>query len=114
MKRIIFVIISYFYICSVNADMKNDILPNGNTIGISGVGVDPLNQVILYFKDFIFYILGFIAIGVFLYFGFKLILAKGNEEEFKKTVMGLIYAIVGLAIIPLAWGVVKIATTLNF
>lgn len=94
--------------------IKDSMIPTTNTIWVTWDGLSPLTQVMVYFKDFLFYILWTIAVWVFLYFWFKIITAKWNEEEFKKSLMWFLYAIVWLAIIPLAWGAVKIISTLKF
>lgn len=55
-------------------------------------------------------LLGIVSVSVFLYIGYLFFTAEGKEEEFKKGWKALIYAVVGLAVIPLAYIVVKIAT----
>ncbi|MGE4443685.1 MAG: hypothetical protein AB7E37_01670 [Candidatus Altimarinota bacterium] len=115
MKKIIFILLGYFSVYQTYAlDLQRDMLPNNNTVGVDAEGTGVLNQIFIYVKNFMFAVLGLIAIGVFLYFGFKLISARGNEEEFKKALMGFVYAIIGLAIIPLAWGVVRLIVSLDF
>ena len=54
--------------------------------------------------------LGIVSVSVFLYLGYTLFTANGKEEDFKKAWKGLTYAVVGLAVIPLAYIVVKIVT----
>lgn len=114
MKKIILILISYFYTLIAKADIKDDILPNANTIWVSWDGTGALTQVLVYTKDFLFSILGIVAVWVFLYFWFKLIINRWNEEEFKKALMWFLYAVIWLSIIPLAWWAVKIISTLKF
>jgi hypothetical protein len=59
-------------------------------------------------------LLGVISVSVFVYIGYTLFTAQGNEESFKKAWTSLIYAIVGLAVIPLAFILVKIVTGFTF
>ncbi len=73
-----------------------------------------INNILIFIKDFIFTILWIIVVGVFLYFWFKLITARWNPEEMKNTLVAFVYAIVWLAIIPLAYALVKIITTYKF
>ncbi|MBW7954566.1 hypothetical protein H3C61_02010 [Candidatus Gracilibacteria bacterium] len=113
MNKIFLFLISFFYTFLASASLKDSMMPNSNTIGVSSNGTGVINEVLISFKDLLFYFLGFIAIGVFLYFGFKLITSRGNEEEFKKTLMGFVYAVIGLAIIPLAYGAVKLIASLK-
>ena len=67
-----------------------------------------------YVRDFIFDILWLIAVGVFLYFWFKLISAQWNPEELKKVLVWFVYAVIGLAIIPLSWTLVRLISSLEF
>lgn len=53
-------------------------------------------------------LLAITAVGVFIYLGFRLFTARGNEEDFKKAWTALAYAVVGLAIVPLSYVAVKI------
>lgn len=59
-------------------------------------------------------LLGIVAVSVFLYIGYMLFTAQGKEEEFKKAWTALVYAVIGLAVIPLAYIVVKIVTGFTF
>ncbi len=115
MKKIIFVFCAYFFSLSAYAgDLRDKMLPNNNTVWVDAEWTWVLNQIFIYVKNFLFAILWLIAIGVFLYFWFKLISSRGNEEEFKKALMWFVYAIIWLAIIPLAWWVVRLISSLNF
>lgn len=112
---IILILISYFSIFIANAgSLKDDMIPNSNNIWVSWEWTWVISQILIYTKDFLFSILGIIAIWVFLYFWFKLTIARWNEEEFKKALMWFMYAVIWLAIIPLAWWAVKIISTLKF
>lgn len=59
-------------------------------------------------------LLGIVSVSVFLYIGFMLFTAQGKEDEFKKAWTALIYAVIGLAVIPLAYIAVKIVTGFTF
>jgi hypothetical protein len=67
-----------------------------------------------YVRDFIFDLVWIAAIGVFLYFGFKMISAQWNPEELKKVLIWFLYAVIWLAIIPLSWAMVKLVSSLDF
>lgn len=115
MKKIISLLCVYFsFITTYASSLKNDMLPNSNTSWISSEWTGALTEVLVFVKDFLFSILAIVSIAVFVYFWFKLVVARWNEEEFKKALMGFLYAIVWLAIIPLAWWAVKIISTLKF
>ena len=55
-----------------------------------------------------------IAIGMLIYAGFKLYSASGDEAEFKKAWIAMVYIIVGLSVAPLAYIVVRIVTWFSF
>lgn len=114
MKKILFTLIWILSFVDVFASLRDEMLPNDNTVWLDRDGVWVLSQILIYVKDFLFSILGIVAIWVFLYFWFQLVISRWNEEEFKKTLMWFIYAIIWLAIIPVAWGAVKIISTLKF
>lgn len=115
MKKIIFILTFYFYIFIANASLKDDMLPETTkTVWVDWEWTWAITQVLVYIKDFLFSILWLVAIWVFLYFWFKLIIARWNEEDFKKALMWFLYAVIWLAIIPLAWWAVKIISTLKF
>lgn len=73
-----------------------------------------LMDVFAYIRDFIFDLVWIAAIGVFLYFGFKMISAQWNPEELKKVLIGFLYAVIWLAIIPLSWALVRLVSSLDF
>ncbi|MFZ4461209.1 MAG: hypothetical protein ACOYN2_01325 [Patescibacteria group bacterium] len=53
---------------------------------------------------------GIIAVGVLIFIGFRLFSARGNEAEFKQAWIALAYTVVGLAIAPLAFAIIRIVT----
>lgn len=59
-------------------------------------------------------LLGIVSVSVFLYIGYMLFTAQGKEEEFKNAWKSLIYAVIGLAVMPLAYILVKIVTGFTF
>ena len=74
---------------------------------------DILDNVLAYVRDSIFGLLAMIAIWVFLYIGFKLVIARWNPEEFKKTLNMLIYAVIGIFIVSFAFAAVRLVAGLN-
>ena len=75
---------------------------------------DQLNSVLLYVTNVIFWILWVLAVWIFIYLWFRLISAQWNQEEFKKALLGFVYAVIWLTVIPLAWAAVKLVTGLRF
>lgn len=114
-SKIIFLLVGYFSsIWLIFADIKTDILPTKDSTVVSNTAWDEtIISLLAYVKDFIFWVLMLIAIWVFLYIWFKLIIARWNQEEFKKAIQTFIYAIVGIAFVWLAWALVTIASSLN-
>lgn len=64
-------------------------------------------------QNLMFSVMAVVTVGVFVYLGTKLVMARGNEEEFKKAWVALSYAVVGLALIPASYAVVRIVTGVN-
>jgi multisubunit Na+/H+ antiporter MnhB subunit len=61
-------------------------------------------------QRYIFALLGVIAVTVFLILAYRLFSAEGKEEQHKKAWNALLYAAIGLAVVPLAYVLVRIAT----
>jgi len=110
-------ILLFGYFISVQstfADLQTDIIPTSNDV-LSWVPADGnmLDAVLWYVRDSIFWVMALIAIGVFLYIGFKLVVARWNPEEFKKALNTLIYAVIGIFIVSFAWAAVRLVAGLN-
>lgn len=84
------------------------------TIGVSIESVSIQNNFI---KTIIRYLLGIvavIAITVFIYNWFELFSAEWKQEVLKKSMKSFVYAAIGLAVIPLAFIIIKITTWFSF
>jgi len=77
-------------------------------------GTNTLANVLKHIQTEFFVILMMLAIGLFLYLGIKLMIARGNEEEYKKALLWFVYAIAGLAIIPLSYALVYFVSRISF
>ena len=119
--------IYYFYcICSVFllspttifASLKDDIIPTQTTVlvnpGDASQGTSLLDNILLWIKDSVFALMALIAIAVFLRIGGRLIVARGNPEEFKKALMQFLYAVIGIFIVAFAWAAVRLIAGLTF
>jgi len=63
-----------------------------------------------------YYLMGIVAmlaVGTFIWIGFNMLTADGDPEKFKQAQKALIYAVVGLALIPLAYVMVRLVITIN-
>jgi len=99
-----------------NENIKNWIIPISDTItGHIDWNWDfEANDLLLYFKKAIFSLFYIIAVWVFIFLWIKLAMARGNAEEFKKALMGFVYAIVGIVLVPLAYVLVSLVSWINF
>lgn len=102
-----------------NTNIQNDMIPSTNTImgdsaDIKWKWTNVLMPILTEFKTMIFWLLALIAVAVFIYLGYKLVVAQWKPDEFKKAMMGFVYAVVWLAIIPLAWALIKLISSLQF
>jgi len=95
---------------------QSDIIPNTGTDALASgeTGTNLLDAVLLYVKDSIFALMAVIAVGVFLYIGWKLVIARGNPEEFKKALTTFLYAVIGIFVVAFAWAAVRLVAGLNF
>lgn len=96
--------------------IKNQLLEWGQATVIDSATETwlPLLDVIFKFiKDFIYNISAFIVIAIFLFMGIRLIYARGNPDDFKKVMTQLIYVVVGIFIISVAFALVKLVAGLT-
>ncbi|MCP4523372.1 MAG: hypothetical protein GY828_04070 [Candidatus Gracilibacteria bacterium] len=76
-------------------------------------GEDQVTSLLSWVRDTIDGLLPIAAVGVLIFVGIRLGLARGNAEEFKKAWQQFLYVIVGVFIIGFAWGAVKLVSGLN-
>lgn len=63
--------------------------------------------------DYLIGILAIIAVGMFIYTGYRLLMADGQEEEHKKAWVSFLYIAIGLAVVPMSYAAVRIVLGLN-
>jgi hypothetical protein len=85
----------------------------GNASASPDTGVTFKDTILPHVQSFAFTVVGVVAVGVFVWIGYRLVSAHGNEEEFKKAWVSLTYAVVGLALIPAAYAIVRIVSGLT-
>lgn len=106
----------YFFVwifSTFASTLKDDMFPESKT-QITWVGKAPLEEVVFYVRDFIFDLLYLLVIAVFIFLWAKIITSRGKPDELKKALMWFVYAIIGLAVIPLSYVAVKLISSLNF
>ena len=72
-----------------------------------------LQSIVIWVKDSLSGLLVLIAVGVFLFIWIRLGVARWNPEEFKKWIMQLVYAVVWIFIVSIAWAAVTLVAWLN-
>ena len=96
-------------------ELKNAIIPaNGSqvlTSTESGEGV--LDALLTFARDGIFALMALLAIGMFLFIGGRLLMARGNPEQFKKAMLSFVYAAIGIFIVAAAWALVRLVAGIN-
>lgn len=95
---------------------KEDIIPRWNSITPAGAlpsWTGFLDGLAEYIKESIFGIMVLIIIWMFLFIGFRLIIARGQPEEFGKAMKSLVYVIVWIFVVSIAWLAVRLISWLN-
>ena len=95
---------------------KWDIIPDWNSIiwANASWGTNLLDSVFEFFRESIFSLLSLVAIAVFLYIWTRLVVARWNPEELKKAWTSLIYAVIGIVLVSVAWAIVNLVAGLDF
>ena len=65
-------------------------------------------------QKYILWIVGIVAISMFIYLWFQLSTAEWKQDQFTKAMKWLVYLAVWLAVIPLAYIVIKVTTWFTF
>lgn len=96
-------------------ELKSAIIPGGSSqVFTSTESWEWLLDALLVFaRDGIFALMAVIAIGMFLFIGGRLIMARGNPEQFKKALMSFVYAAIGIFVVAAAWAIVKLVAGIN-
>lgn len=72
-----------------------------------------LSLLLWWIKNWLTNIIILIAVWVFLFIGARLAIARWNPEEFKKAMMQMVYAIVWIFIVSIAWALVALVAGIN-
>lgn len=89
-------------------ELRNAITPSGSSdvIRSTATGEWLLDAVLEFIRDSVFRLLLLIAVGMFLYIGWKLLIARWNPEELKKALTSFVYAWIGLFVVAAAYALV--------
>lgn len=98
-----------------NSTIKNVLLwvSENDVIASDDNGLTVLDSILYWVKDSLTWLLLLVAVWVFLFIWIRLVMARWNPEEFKKSITQLIYAIVWIFIVSLAWAAVTLVAWLN-
>lgn len=80
----------------------------------AGTGVSLKDNFLKTILRYLLWIVGIVSLSVFIYIWYELATAEWKQEKFTKAIKALVYLIVGLAVIPLSYIVVKVTTWFSF
>jgi len=125
MKNIFYILIGYISSIFVaqsfalsQEELKDSIIPpTGNGVISSTTDAQSweafLDAILAFIRDSVFAVLVIIAIGMFLFIGARLVVARWNPEEFKKALQSFIYAAIGILVVAFAYAAVIIVAGLD-
>lgn len=76
-------------------------------------GLSMLSKIFRWAKDEIMAMVWILAVWVFIFIWIRIIMARWNPEEFKKSILHFVYAIIWVFFIFMAWWLVKLVSTLS-
>lgn len=93
-------------------DQSSSILDE-NWTGAAG-GESLLDALLAFVRDFLFTISGVVAIGIMIFLWFRLLMARGQPEEFKKVMLWFVYTGIGVLCIAASYAAVSIVSGISF
>ncbi len=122
MKKILYIMIYFFTLLSskisfaTNNDIKDKLLDDTSS-NIWNVTWNTTSSILwwlfAWFKTEIISVIMVLSIAVFIYIGIKFSTSKWNPEEFKKAWLHLIYSVIWIFFVFMAWWLVKIVSSLS-
>lgn len=122
MKKILYIMIYIFTLLSTKISFAastiiKDKLINDTSSNIWNVSWTTTSSILwwlfVWFKTEIFSVIMVMTIAVFIYIGIKFATSRWNPEEFKKAWLHLIYAVIWIFFVFMAWWLVKIVSSLS-
>jgi len=89
---------------------QDTILPDMSTTAIKTNSIDWL---FTFVKDTMFSLLWVVVVGVFIFMWARLLMARWKPEEFKAALMHLVYSVVWLFVISIAYLAVQLVSSLS-
>lgn len=108
--KILFLLVTYVTMASQSFALGKDslLVGGGSNSANADTGVQLKGNFLTTIQSYLVAAYGISAVAVFVFIGYKLFTASGNEADFKQAWIAFLYAAVGLAVAPLAYAVVKI------
>ena len=72
-----------------------------------------LDSIFVWIKDSLTWLIVLTAVWAFLFIWIRVAMARWNPEEFKKSIIQLVYVIVWIFVVSLAWAAVTLVSWLN-
>lgn len=98
--------------CQVQDPELGGVVEIRNSLGETGItGTENFGDLVLKYVNFSLPYLALAAFVGFIYAGFLYVTAYGSDEQIQKSKKVMIYAVVGLLIVILAFAIVQVFTT---
>jgi hypothetical protein len=88
-------------------------VPTENGVMDSQDWMGMIDTLLAFARDSIFSLLALLAIGMFIFIGARLVMARGNQEEFKKAMQMFLYTVIWLFIVWASFAAVKLIAWLT-
>jgi len=97
------------------SELKEGIIPISSNAALSSTqsGLSLIDYLLWFARDSIFAVMALLAIGMFLFIGGRLVVARWNPEEFKKALQSFIYAAVWIFLVAFAYAIVRLVAGLD-
>lgn len=118
MKKYIYILLALFSNISIykvfaietlsSSDLQEQMTPGGTEGVVRATWADEeaIDGILGFFRDSIFDLLLLIAVWVFLFIWWRLLIARWNPEELKKAFISLVHAGIGLFVVSAAYAIV--------
>jgi len=118
MKNYIYILLALFSNISIykvyaieslsSSDLQEKMTPEGTERVVRATWTDEeaIDWILGFFRDSIFDLLLLIAVWVFLFIWWRLLIARWNPEELKKAFISLVHAGIGLFVVAAAYAIV--------
>lgn len=96
------------------ADLQSDLIVGADATTVADGAKVTETTFIAAAEKYLIGLVAVVAVCVFLWIGYNMLTAEGDPEKFKSAQKALTYAVMGLALIPLAYVIVRLVVSINF